>query len=44
METGDVQVTCGVLQGVQLVSLLVCIGLAPVTEHFKLIKHRVWTA
>ena len=35
METGGVQVTCGVLQGVQLLSLLLCFGLAPVTGHFK---------
>jgi len=44
METGDVQVPCGVLQDVQLLSLLVCINLVPVTEHCKLIKHRVCTA
>jgi hypothetical protein len=34
METDDVQIPCGVLQGVQLLSLLVCIGLVLVTEHF----------
>jgi hypothetical protein len=38
METGDVQIPCGVLQGVLLLSLLICIGLVPVTEYFKTVN------
>ena len=35
METGDVQIPCGVLQGVQLLLLLVCVALVPGKEKFK---------
>ena len=38
METGDVQIPCGLLQYVHLLSLLVCIGLVPVTEHFNTVN------
>jgi hypothetical protein len=41
IETDDVQMPCGVLQGVPLLSLLVYIGLIPVIEHFKRIKYRI---